>query len=225
VETVERIATVFRTHYKVVEFIVPNYAYSAGTVLVLSGDEIYMDDYSILGPIDPQVPNDDNQSLLPGMGYLGKYAELVNTINRNPKTTKAELAFLVNKFDPAKLFIIEQAIEHSRDLIREWLPKYKFKDWTKRQTTKREVTQKYREKRADQIATVLGDATRWHSHGRGIGIKELGSEEIKLKVTNFSKDVTRYTDISNYHGLFIDYLNNRKFKAGLHTQRGTRRLA
>ena len=53
IEVVERIALSFRNHYKIVEFIVPNFAYSAGTVLVMSGDEIYMDYFSILGPIDP----------------------------------------------------------------------------------------------------------------------------------------------------------------------------
>src|SRR5579863_3773996 len=55
IEVVERIYNVFRKHYSCVNFIVPNYAYSAGTVLVLSGDEIYMDYYSVLGPIDPQM--------------------------------------------------------------------------------------------------------------------------------------------------------------------------
>ena len=51
IEVVERIYNVFRKHYPDrVNFIVPNYAYSAGTVLVLSGDEIYMDYFSILGP-------------------------------------------------------------------------------------------------------------------------------------------------------------------------------
>ena len=48
VETVERIVSVFRRHYSTVEFIIPNYAYSAGTLLVMSGDEIYMDYYSVL---------------------------------------------------------------------------------------------------------------------------------------------------------------------------------
>ena len=55
VEVTERIADVFRKHYKVVEFIVPNDAYSAGTTLCMSGDNIYMDCFSVLGPIDPQV--------------------------------------------------------------------------------------------------------------------------------------------------------------------------
>jgi ClpP class serine protease len=59
IEVVERMVSVFRKHYALVEYIVPNYAYSAGTILVLSGDELYMDYYSILGPIDPQMDTGD----------------------------------------------------------------------------------------------------------------------------------------------------------------------
>jgi len=61
VEVVERIYSVFRKHYEEVVFIVPNYAYSAGTVLVPSGDEIYMDSYSVLGPIEPQLESEEGK--------------------------------------------------------------------------------------------------------------------------------------------------------------------
>ena len=44
-ETVERLVAVMRTHYERVSFVIPNYAFSAGTVLALSGDDIYMDYY------------------------------------------------------------------------------------------------------------------------------------------------------------------------------------
>src|SRR5690348_6285564 len=40
IETAERMANIFRRHYRFVSFVVPNYAMSAGTVLVMSGDEI-----------------------------------------------------------------------------------------------------------------------------------------------------------------------------------------
>ena len=53
----ERIARIFRHHYVRVEFVVPTYAMSAGTVLAMSGDAIQMDYASTLGPVDPQVRN------------------------------------------------------------------------------------------------------------------------------------------------------------------------
>jgi ATP-dependent protease ClpP protease subunit len=40
IQIVQRIVDTLRHHYTFVEFIVPNYAYSAGTVFVMSGDKI-----------------------------------------------------------------------------------------------------------------------------------------------------------------------------------------
>lgn len=228
VETVERIVSVFRKHYSTVDFIIPNYAYSAGTLLVMSGDDIMMDYYSVLGPIDPQYPGENGDEYVPGMGYLAKFQELMETVNNPPDgddtKVKAELAFLIKKFDPAKLFNIEQSVDHAKSLLREWLPKYKFKDWSTTETAGKSVDSGDKEARAEQIASVLGDAKRWHSHGRGIGMRELESEEIKLKITDFGADKDLNANIRHYHGLFIDYLRKRGMRAALHTGRGVRRV-
>jgi ClpP class serine protease len=65
----ERMASIFRHHYSRVEFTVPTYAMSAGTVLVMSGNAIHMDYASFLGPIDPQVRGKKEQ-WVPALGYL-----------------------------------------------------------------------------------------------------------------------------------------------------------
>jgi len=230
-ETVERIVSAFRRHYSIVEFIIPNYAYSAGTLLVLSGDEIYMDYYSVLGPIDPQYQSENGESV-PSMGYLAKFQELLETVNSPPtaadgteKKVTAELALLVKKFDPAKLFHIEQSIAHAKSLLRDWLPKYKFKDWNKTTTQGLDVSDVDRQARAEKIAETLGNAQRWHSHGRGISIRELGSDEIKLQIKNFGDDPKLNAAIRQYHGLFIDYLLRKGMRGALHSApRGIRRV-
>ena len=58
---VERLVNILRQHYKEVNFIVPDYAYSAGTIFCMSGDNILMDYFSVLGPIDPQVQNKEDR--------------------------------------------------------------------------------------------------------------------------------------------------------------------
>lgn len=65
VEIVERIVRVLRLHCAEVKFIIPDRAMSAGTVLVMSGDEILMDYHSCLGPIDPQFEKDGH--LIPAL--------------------------------------------------------------------------------------------------------------------------------------------------------------
>ena len=54
-EAVEKIVEIMRFHYSEVYFVVPDFAMSAGTILCTSGDKIFMDYSSSLGPIDPQV--------------------------------------------------------------------------------------------------------------------------------------------------------------------------
>ncbi|GJL80559.1 MAG: hypothetical protein DHS20C01_01930 [marine bacterium B5-7] len=221
IEVVERMVSVMRKHYREVYFVVPGHAYSAGTVLVLSGDKIFMDYYSVLGPIDPQYQDEDGQ-LLPGAGYLAKFEELTKRINSSrsqlPNATKAELAFLIKRFDPAKLFHIEQAIEHGQSLVMEWLPKYKFKNWKTTRTRKRRVTAAMRRDRAKQVARMLGKADRWHSHGRGISMRELEASDIDLLIDDFGQDPEVNEHIRNYHGLAVDFARKMGYRGFIHTK-------
>jgi len=205
-ETVERLVAVMRTHYERVSFVVPNFAYSAGTVLALSGDKIFMDYYSVLGPIDPQYRGADG-TFLPGQGVLTQYEELRKTINaaKNPDHVRAELSFLIKNFDPAQVFQLEQAVQHCVTLVTEWLPQYKFKDWTHTATKGKKVTSRMKKDRAKKIATTLGQASKWHSHGRGIPMKRLQSDELKLVIDDFGADSKLSSAVKNYHGLAVDY--------------------
>lgn len=219
IEVAERIHKVFRHHFNEVDFIIPNFAYSAGTVLALSGDNIYMDYYSVLGPIDPQVMNKDG-SMVPGLGYLQKYKELIEKAEKEG-LSEAEIEFLVRKFDPAELYSLEKAVEHSKSLIREWLPKYKFKNWDKTETEGRDVTEEMKKKRAEQIADILGDPERWKTHSREIFMKDLDSEEIKLKIIDLAtvEDEGR-KKVFQYYDLFIDYCAKIGVQYAIHSRNG-----
>lgn len=92
IEIAQRIATILRKHYRIVEFYIPNAAMSAGTVLVMSGNAIHMDYFSILGPIDPQLPKPDGSSV-PALGYLKKFEELMKKADSGELNT-AETTYL-----------------------------------------------------------------------------------------------------------------------------------
>ena len=111
-EVVERMVSVMRKHYSEVYFVAAGHAYSAGTVLVLSGDKIFMDYYSILSPIDPQYQDDEGQYLLPGAGYLEKFNELTRKINSSssPTEARAELSYLIKRFYPVNYFILSKRL-------------------------------------------------------------------------------------------------------------------
>jgi hypothetical protein len=214
IEVVERIVRVLRHHYQHVSFIVPNYAFSAGTVLVMAGDVIRMDYYSVLGPIDPQVQVNDRWT--PAIGYLEKYRELMKK-SASGQLSSAELAFLVQKFDPAELFRFEQEKDLSKALLREWLVNYKFKDWATTETRQIPVTQQMKEERAEWIADQLNDPTKWHSHGRGISMHVLIGK-LNLKIDDFSAIKPVSDAIRVYDRLLSDYLAVRHHNLVVHTR-------
>jgi len=215
VEPVQRIADILRYHYDKVHFVVPDHAMSSGTVLVMSGDAILMDYYSILGPIDPQVESKDGR-LVSALGYLIQYDRLV-TKAKSGEITTAEMAFMIEKFDPATLYRYEQERELSISLLREWLATYKFKNWHVTETRKIKVDDKMRRKRAEEIGQKLSDPERWHSHGIGITMKTL-REEINLQIEDFGQDADLNNKIRQYFGLLWDYRGRRGHSFVVHTR-------
>ncbi|WP_420621890.1 SDH family Clp fold serine proteinase [Candidatus Poriferisodalis sp.] len=181
VEVVERIVRVFRQHYAEVQFIVPDKAMSAGTVLVMSGDHILMDYHSCLGPIDPQLVLDNR--LVPALSYLTQYEKLIAK-SENESLSTAELV-LLQKLDLAELHQFELARDLSIELLKQWLASYKFKDWTTTETRRKAVTKQMKEDRASEIARKLSDQTRWLTHGRGIDMKTL-RDELDLKIDDLN---------------------------------------
>ena len=214
VEVVERMVTALRSLYDEVTVIVPDRAMSAGTIFALSADHIMMDHLSCLGPIDPQIEKDGK--LIPALAYLNQY-ERLNKKAQEGELTTAEYA-LLTKLDLGELYQFEQARELSQDLLIKWLSQYKFKNWTKTKTNQTSVTEKMKVQRAKNIARLLNDPGKWHSHGRAIDMKTLQGEEIKLKIDNFEEDPDLYQVIRKYFELSKDYINREQFISFVHTK-------
>ncbi len=209
---VERYVNIIRHNYKRVIFIVPDYAYSAGTIFCMSGDEIWMDYFSVLGPIDPQVPNKDGK-YVPALGYLDKIAELISKAQAN---TLTQAEFLILKdFDLAELKGYEQARELTITLLKEWLVKYKFKSWTKHKDLS-DVTDAEKTEKAEHIAKELGDYTKWKTHGRPINLQVL--ESLGLKINDYSNNSPQREIIRKYYKLMMEYVSINKFPLFVHTR-------
>ena len=214
---VERMVNIIRYWYKEVNFIIPDYAYSAGTIFCMSGDNIYMDFYSVLGPIDPQVRNKEGM-LVPAMGYLDKINELLEK-SQNNTLTDAEFIMLKD-FDLAELRGYEQARDLSIDLLKQWLVKYKFKNWTKHSNTNpgSYVTPEEKMNRAEKIATDLSNNSLWKSHGRPINIDTL-ENQLRLKIIDYSNDKELREYIHSYHSLSADYIRRNDIKLFIQTRK------
>ena len=207
----ERLVNIMRAKFKKVSFVIPNFALSAGTVLAMSGDNIYMDYFSVLGPIDPQIQTPSGG--IPGYGVISKYHELINEINTagpNENVT-AQITLLLKYFDQAELYSIDQARKYGIKLVTEWLAKYKFKDW--------KVSSEERKKQAEIIASKLGDPEVWFLHGRGITKNQLESD-LKLKIDDFGSKSKLNEKITQYHNLAISYFENFGIKNFIHSKLG-----
>ncbi len=60
----EQIARALAAHEAKVTVFVPHYAMSGGTLIALAADEIVMDPYAVLGPVDPQLGSRPAASIL-----------------------------------------------------------------------------------------------------------------------------------------------------------------
>lgn len=221
VETVEKMVETIRHHYAEVFFVVPDMAMSAGTILCMSGDKVYMDYSSSLGPIDPQVlVNQGNgEQFVPALGYLDQVDRLIQK-SADGKLTPAEFAILQNQ-DLALLRRYEQARDLSVDLLQTWLVNYKFRNWTEHRTSLEKkgspVTEEEKKQRAAQIAQQLGDNKIWHSHGRMIGIGTLRNV-LRLEIEDYTSDNELRGKIRAYNDLITEYVGRENLSIFLHSR-------
>ena len=211
---VQRMVDILRHFYDEVNFIIPDYAYSAGTIWCMSGNNIYMNYYSSLGPIDPQVQTKDG-NLVAALGYLDKINELLEKAKTN-ELTQAEFLILKD-FDLAELRSYEQAKELAVDMLKKWLTKYKFKDWVKHSSDGTPVTIEEKEAKALEIANKLSDNNIWKSHGRPIGIQVL-KEELGLEIIDFEKDADLNEIIREYYDGLTEYINSHNYSMFFQTR-------
>jgi len=200
-EAAEEIVGFTRDKFKNIDFVVSGEAKSAGTILALSGDDILMTKTGSLGPIDAQVKI--GRSTVSAHDYI----EWVNQ-----KRTEAEKVGRLNPFDavitaqitPGELCHVLYAQKFSEDLVKEWLPKYKFKNWVTTETRSASVTMEMKQARANEIASNLIDHSKWKSHGRSLKIADL--EEIGLKIVKIDDNSSLANIIYRIHTQYLRHI-------------------
>lgn len=163
-----------RNRFDVVNFLVIDKAMSAGTILIMSGDEIVMSKESKFGPIDPQVPSKEGR-YVPAQSILLAIQDIkdrgLEKINNHEQPDWTDLQILHN-ISPYELGSAISSSNYSIELVKQYLHDYKFKNWTIRRSSGDPVTPEYRAQRAEEIAKDLCDHTKWKSHGYGISREE-----------------------------------------------------
>lgn len=142
--------------------IIPEFAKSAGTLMVLGADALLMSDTSELGTIDPQIWTDDghgNTACHSVLSYIDAYAAHSAALAKNPDDPVARL--MLNKLDPTTLQTYTAVRERARNFAENQL--------------------KRKGRNFSAITSALLDTKRWQSHGQMIGWQD-AKHELGLQV-------------------------------------------
>ncbi|MDD2763825.1 MAG: hypothetical protein PHE83_07625 [Opitutaceae bacterium] len=205
-ETTEDVVRLLRRKHKVVNFIVPGAAKSAGTIMVMSGDDILMGSVSALGPIDAQVARDGKffsaEAFLEGLKRIKEETDEKQALNR------AYIPIL-QAISPGELEAARNALKFGKTLASNWLNKYKFSHWQEH-SDKRLVTPDERQAKANSIADELCSHSRWLSHGRSITLEDL--RKMGIRITNYEELPDLSDAIRRYHILLRMSFETNMFK-------------
>lgn len=183
-EAAEEIAKFLRKKFEEVNFVIAGEAKSAGTILVLSGNNIFMTDTGSLGPIDAQVRI--GRSVVSAHDYKEwvdlKREEAAKNGSLNPFD-----AVMVAQISPGELYGVINSLEFAKDLVKCWLEDHKFKNWTETRTSKTSVTHEMRKSRAHKVAEMFCDHTAWRTHGRSLKIEDLKEDLIIERIDDDPK--------------------------------------
>lgn len=193
-EVVEDIIKYIRNRFSEVTMIVPGYAKSAGTIMVMAGDEILMEPASALGPIDAQMFQGGKH--FSAHAFLEGFEKIKQEVQDRGYLNRAYVPILQN-ISPGEIQDCENAQAFSKKLVTDWLSEYKFKFWKTHSSTGEPVTVNDKKTRAEEIAKKLCDHGHWLTHAASITINDL--REMQLKVTDFSEDTELFDAISRYH--------------------------
>ena len=130
-------------------------------MLALSGDEIWMDERSTLGPIDPQIIVQTPQGVtsVPAQAILDAFGKVRDVLKEEPEALAVYLPML-HKYDLHIFEICENAQKLSVTLAQTWLENYMFRGLPDGK------------ERAKRIAEKLSSHQENLSHARTIGIRK-----------------------------------------------------
>lgn len=117
-DATERIVHILRNKFKEVHFLVPHSAYSAATMLALSGNTVTLHPSATLGPIDPQINGIPARSIKKG---FERVKEIIK--NEGPEALPAYIP-LIEKYSLDLLELCDDSEKLSKNLVTEWITNF-----------------------------------------------------------------------------------------------------
>lgn len=169
-DATERIVNLIRKRFSGnVTYLIPHSAYSAATMMALSGNQIILHPSATLGPIDPQINGTPARAFIRG---FEKVRDLIQ--EEGPSIVPAYLPMLKQY----SLHFLEQCADAeklSKALAKEWIIEYMFGG------------EEINEDEVDQLVTFLSDYDNHKLHSRPIYLEKLN--EFKINATEADGDL------------------------------------
>jgi hypothetical protein len=179
-EATETIVEGIRQKFNNVRFIVPSFAKSAATMMVMAGDEILLDQDAELGPIDPQMGTANG--VAPAEAIKEQFEKASKEILSDPKKISLWIPILT-PMGPSLLVQCDNAIKLSKQLVEDWLTQYMFRGVETGPA------------KAQAVASYLGSHGNFMSHGRRVRLQDLLKPEFGLSIRNLREDVPLYAAV------------------------------
>lgn len=126
-DATERIVSILRNRFEEVHFLVPHSAYSAATMMALSGNSITLHPSATLGPIDPQLA-DAQYGYVPARSIKRGFEKVRDIIKtEGPEALPAYIP-LIEKYSLHLLELCDDSENLSKKLVTDWLKDCMFKD-------------------------------------------------------------------------------------------------
>lgn len=165
-DATERLVCLLRDKFEEVNFLIPHSAYSAATMLALSGNSIVLHPSGILGPIDPQINGVPARSIKRG---FEKAKERIS--KDGPEALPAYIP-LIEKYSLELLELCEDSEKLSKELVSTWLKKYMFKD------------EKNVDKRIKKAVSYFSDYDTHLMHSRPLPMDKLKAFGLKIELAD-----------------------------------------
>jgi hypothetical protein len=198
-EAAEAIVLYLRSKFDDIRVFVPHMAMSAATMIACAADQIVMGNHSFIGPIDPQflLQTAFGARFVPAQAIIQQF-EMAKSESADPAKLRAWLPML-SQYGPDLLATSLNASDLSKTLVAEWLTKYMFK------------ADQDGGRKADEIASWLGDHSVFKTHGRPISLAV--AKQHNLKIMELEADqVLQDAVLSIFHAVTYTFLGTGAVK-------------
>ena len=165
-DATERLVELLRNHFEEVNFLIPHSAYSAATMLALSGDNIILHPSAVLGPIDPQING------IPARAIKRSFEKIKEKLNKEGSKALLPYIPLIEKYSLELLEICEDSERLSMELVTEWLKKYMFKK------------EKNSDERIKKAVKYFSNYDEHLIHTRPLSINKLSKLELNINLAD-----------------------------------------